>query len=190
MSTGVMRTALLGLLGLLVVILGCLIAFAFVIRRRPAGSKPGSGDDDEARAGGQAGAMAYVVEDPMVCPACRREFEPGLSYCPHDAARLVPAPQMLERLHGKHQKSSICPRCRRAFEGRVRFCPHDGSDLLPVGVYQATHGSSHDHDHDHDHDHGEGAEGIIAKICPECQGRYGYTATFCGKDGVELVVLN
>jgi hypothetical protein len=112
------------------------------------------------------------------------ELAPGLRYCPHDAARLVPAPQMLERSHGKHHKSSICPSCRRAFEGRIRFCPHDGSDLLPVGLYQATH------DRSHDHDHGDGEGGIIAKICPECQNRYGYTATFCGKDGVELVVLN
>lgn len=183
MSIGV-RTALLALLGIMVVIFGCLVVFALVIRRRSqarpdAGQKRGKGAGEGHHAMGE-GAVR-VVEDPMVCPACRREFEPRLRFCPFDASRLVPAPQMLERMSEGHRRGVACPHCGRAFEGRVRSCPHDGADLIPMSVYQATHAAHAAHDHD---------DGMVAKICPECQGRYGYAASFCGKDGVELVVLN
>lgn len=177
MSAGV-RTALFGLLGLLLLILGCLIVFVLVMRRRPASGAPAR----PSSAGGRAGTLrsddaVYPIDDPMACPACRREFDASLRYCPHDATELVSAPQMIER--ARHRKSYACLRCRRAYEGKVRYCPHDGTDLVPMGLYVSSRGGA-----DHDGD----CEG--AKICPECRGRYQYAAMFCGRDGVELVVLN
>ncbi len=180
------RTALMGLLGLLVVILGCLIAFAFVIRGRPHAQAILGGEEDAPGEGqGDPNRLSevYEVEDPMACPTCRREFVATLRFCPHDATRLVSAAQMLKQIQGKPRSRYVCPSCHRAYEGRVRFCPHDGRDLVPMAVYQATREPEHDHGHEH-------GDSMVAKICPECRGRYGYAATFCGKDGVELVVLN
>ena len=210
MSDGV-RTALLALLGLLVVIFGCLIAFAFVLRSRPGAAvvettrRSGESDDDEPAEDGEQTAQAAPagpVRDPMVCSTCRREFDSHLRYCPHDATRLIPAPQMLIRMsEKKRQSGTICPRCRSAYSGSMRFCPHDGSELLPISVsrtaqlLQPDAGPELDHEFGHDHGHGLGHghgddDGEIGKICPECRGRYKYGASFCGKDGVELVMLN
>lgn len=210
MSEGV-RTALLALLGLLVVIFGCLIAFAFVIRSRhgaavvenprdPESADDGADDPDKGR--------AEAIRDPMVCPACRREFDSHLRYCPHDATRLIPAPQVLARLAQRRRSVRVCPRCRSTYSGAMRFCPQDGNELLPIAAYKRARsaGSAHEHEHEHSHEHEhehkhsheptaghehtDDADGEIGKICPECRGRYRYGASFCGKDGVELVVLN
>lgn len=186
MSEGV-RTALLALLGLLVVIFGCLIAFAFVLRRRPGVAVENRTTVDEAQVNESRAQAPHTVErdrravqrDPKACPVCRREFDARLRFCPYDATTLIPAPQMLDRIGDPSRAPSVCPTCRRAFEGKVRFCPHDGSDLVPASL-ALGHGES-----DAEHDDHEGV-----KICPACRDRYGFAATFCGKDGVELVVLN
>ena len=188
MSEGV-RTALLALLGLLVVIFGCLIAFAFVIRRRPGigviesdpeadPATPVSESDSES-----AADSSPPIRDPMVCSTCRREFASHLKYCPHDATELVPAPDMLTLLGERRIAKNLCPRCQQDFPGATRFCPHDGSELLPIAAEPTANVASHSHSHDDE-------RGAIGKICPECRGRYKYAASFCGKDGVELVVLN
>ena len=174
MSDGV-RTALMALLGLLVVIFGCLIAFAFVIRRQPRHLR-GDNDDDEL--------ADQEVRDPMACPSCRREFDSHLKFCPHDATRLIPAPQMLLAISEQKSSGHICPHCRRTYDGPIRFCPHDGHDLVLIADFRAHGDSPRPHRHEDDPEHGS------AKICPECRGRYRYGASFCGKDGVELVVLN
>lgn len=242
MSAGV-RTALLALLALLVVIFGCLIAFAFVIRRRPGISSPQpaaerddddihapahASDDDKSdypsrpldaglairehrggiavigtdRAGGHvggrrvhrpldihatsttAGVDESQIKEPVVCPMCTREFDGDLRYCPHDATRLVSTPALLAHATKKSKPNHICPACRRVFDASVRYCPHDGADLLPVTMSRAISVAPEHHSHDDD-DPDE-----IGKICPECRVRYRYGVVFCGKDGVELVVLN
>lgn len=180
MSDGV-RTALLGLVGLLVLILGCLIAAALILRRRAtavADTRAQHAEQTQQQAG--RAPSEPLPFDPMACPSCRREFEPSWRFCPHDASRLVPGPQMLARVAAQKQGSHVCLTCRRAYEGGIRYCPHDGGDLVPMAVYEAA--CNHDVEHE--------PTGVVAKICPRCQGRYDYASIFCGKDGVELVVLN
>jgi predicted amidophosphoribosyltransferase len=115
----------------------------------------------------------------LVCPACHREFEPGLQFCPHDARDLVPA-------HDAAARAAVpgltCPSCRRSFDAGKRFCAFDGEELVPLNV--AVGGVA-------------GAElavvrlaGALGKICPSCSRRYDADATFCGRDGAELVSVN
>lgn len=243
MSDGV-RTALLALLGLLVVIFGCLIAFAFIIRSRHGAAVVDKGhgaraDRDRDSAAGEDdddSAGAQPIDDPMVCPMCRREFASDLLFCPHDGEQLVPAPEMLSRRRSKiPYPSHGCPQCRRTFVEPINFCPHDGSEVVPVisprtarrlgvrPVRDTGGGARGDTDagtsapdttgdileqlrqdpeaRKHLHfgpelgyaPRGEFAradDGEIGKICPECRERYKYGATFCGKDGAELVGLN
>jgi len=189
------RVVLLCLIGLLLVILGFLIAFALLIRRRPGGTaatarpardraavpRPQGADEPRpARAApgpGESGALALVRSETMACPTCRRQYESLLEFCPRDARRLVPLSQLDGRPSG-----SVCPACRRGSEPGSRFCPHDGSELIPVSRCEATR---------RDGD-GEpsGPTGVMAKICPQCRSRHDLAATFCGRDGSELVAIN
>jgi hypothetical protein len=194
------RLALFCLIGLLLVILGFLIAFAFVLRRRPEpvvrvqrterrrdlSIEPEIDDEfhelevsiASAGGGGAMGVAAVAATDAseMACPTCRREFDETLEYCPHDARRLIPVVDMVDktRIGG-----SVCTACRRAFDPGVRYCPHDGAELIPISIYEATRGHR-----------SQSPTGIVAKICPDCRMRYDLAATFCGKDGSELVVIN
>ena len=77
-----------------------------------------------------------------------------------------------------------CPRCARDFDPLQQYCPHDAAALEPLRV------------------DGQaaaqvpccaplpGADGRVAKICPQCAARYGRGETYCGRDGSELVSLN
>ena len=189
LAAKVSSSVLYGLVALFLLILVCLVACVIILRRRArATARALEAERDAAVASSDAlagsGAWlatassdAMTTDDPMACPSCRRELEPGLNFCPYDATRLLPASQMLDHVLEKRQGTRVCPSCRRAFEGAVRFCPHDGSDLVPMTQRQPGC----------DHDHGDTR---VAKICPRCRGRYEYAALFCGKDGVELVVLN
>jgi hypothetical protein len=184
------RAVLLCLIGLLLVILGFLIAFAVLIRRRPAGGgskEPRVGaaradDGQEARlpraatGGGASGALAVARSEGMACPTCRRQYDSLLEFCPRDSRRLVPLSQLDVRSSG-----TVCPACRRGSEPGTRFCPHDGSELIPVSLYEATRT---------DADEPAGPTGVMAKICPQCRSRHDLAALFCGRDGSELVAIN
>jgi predicted amidophosphoribosyltransferase len=132
----------------------------------------------------------------MVCPACQREYEAGLQFCPHDARELIPAGDPAARAPAP---GMTCPGCRRSFDGAKRFCPFDGDELVPLtlaigsrapsavggGVSVGT-------------GVGVGASvgvdianiGLLGKICPHCSRRYENDATFCGRDGSALVSVN
>lgn len=114
---------------------------------------------------------APAPRGPMACPTCGRESPSGTLFCPVDARRLVPAESAGERRASVH-----CPRCRRAFDAGSRFCPFDAEDLQAWAA-------------EHEHTHGDG-EDDAGKICPVCAAKYGIEATFCGKDGSELMTVN
>lgn len=183
------RMVLLCLIGLLLVILGVLIAFALLIRKRPAQTaapltsartgqqaSDGGGQSSSAlaSAGASGGLVAVTRTETMACPTCRRLYEPIVDFCPHDARKLVKSSQLAE-----HAGGGVCPACRRGLDKGVRFCPHDGSEVLPIPVYEATRGDSD-----------AKPTGVMAKICPKCRARHDLAATFCGRDGSELVGLN
>src|SRR6476659_4110032 len=73
----------------------------------------------EARvaAGRRRGASAHAAARPeapqpiVVCPACQREYDAGLQFCPHDARELVPVSDPAARAAAP---GMTCPICRRS----------------------------------------------------------------------------
>ncbi|MCC7534946.1 MAG: zinc ribbon domain-containing protein [Deltaproteobacteria bacterium] len=113
-------------------------------------------------------------EEPMVCPACQQDFEPGAAFCPMDGSKLVSAESAAAR------PGNVCPACQRGFDANVKVCPHDAEELVPQPLFEATRrGSSPSMD---------GSD--VCKICPTCASRYDVDATFCGRDGSQLVLVN
>ncbi len=108
--------------------------------------------------------------DPLVCPICEREFARPFQHCPHDGAALVARSPA-----GRSGKGGVCPVCNRGFDG-VRVCPEHGEELLPAAL-AAGHGAAR-----------MGTK--RGKICPTCGDRFEGNATFCGKDGTALVLVN
>jgi hypothetical protein len=150
------------------------------VAQRPSVGSGGSGGGAGAAppsAGGVPSAATLVLlqrpESPevLVCPACRREYEDGARFCVADGSTLVSQSVAQSTLQG-----GICPRCNRGVDAGTRHCPHDGEEVLPYAVYQTTRGTDPPH------------EGH--RICPSCAAKYEGAATFCGRDGAELVLLN
>jgi hypothetical protein len=112
----------------------------------------------------------------MVCPACHRDYAPGLRFCPHDARDLVLASDPAARASAA---GVTCPTCKRSYDGGKKFCSFDGEELVPLPL--ALGGDPA----------GVAAfAGVLGKICPNCSRRYESDATFCGRDGEELVPVN
>lgn len=114
---------------------------------------------------------------PMTCPACRREYPPGSSFCPQDASRLVPlniAPGTPPAPSG-----SICPTCKRGYDSTVKVCPQDRDELIPYALYASRQPPPP-----------AATPAVKGKICPTCGGRFEGAVEFCGKDGTALVLLN
>jgi hypothetical protein len=111
----------------------------------------------------------------LVCPACQREFDSTLRFCPHDARELV-APD--DRAARAPVPGVTCPTCKRSFDAARKYCSFDGDELVPLPVALGP---------------SAGAVvliGALGKICPTCSRRYEGEATFCGRDGAELVTVN
>jgi hypothetical protein len=117
-------------------------------------------------------AQSSVEMTRMLCPACRREYDPGSIYCPDDSNRLVPINGPL----GTGPSGSICPTCKRGFDPGVKICPHDQDELIPYALFASRNPPS--------------VSPPRGKICPTCGGRFDGNAAFCGKDGTALVLLN
>ncbi|HXJ22463.1 MAG TPA: hypothetical protein VMT03_19755 [Polyangia bacterium] len=113
----------------------------------------------------------------LVCPACHRDYAPGLRFCPHDARELIPATDPIARGGGA---GVTCPTCKRSFEAGRKFCAFDGDELVPLPVALGAP----------DGEGGPAFAGSLGKICPSCSRRYESDATFCGRDGSELVSVN
>lgn len=118
-----------------------------------------------AKAGGAAAVQAPTEE--RSCPTCRRTFV-DTSFCPHDGSKLV------AKAADELGASPTCPRCKRAFPEGTKVCPEHGEELVsmpPTGRAAPQ-------------------KAARAKICPSCGARFEGAATFCGKDGTSLVLLN
>jgi predicted amidophosphoribosyltransferase len=168
-------------IGVLAVIIGFLLGYLFIgwrIERLPREMAVGGGRAQAAGGGAQPPQPPQPPQPrpprhgTMVCPACHREYEFGVRFCPHDSKQLVPEGEKTRSAAG-----GICPTCKRAFEAGVKFCPHDAEELMPMAFWEATRGRVR-------------PAGVIGKICPSCNAKYDLEATFCGKDGAELVSVN
>ncbi len=71
-----------------------------------------------------------------------------------------------------------CPRCRRSFAAGHRYCPFDAEELVAPSPWSVGH------------EHGAPDGTVAGKICPLCAAKYNLEATFCGRDGSELVSVN
>ena len=112
----------------------------------------------------------------LICPACHRDYPPGLRFCPQDARDLVPATDPIARAPGT---GATCPTCKRSFDAGRKFCAFDGEELVPLPVALGAAEAG-----------GAGLGVGLGKICPNCSRRYESDATFCGRDGEELVSVN
>jgi len=124
-----------------------------------------------ARAARAAAARSTgaVVEPPVErsCPTCKRTFQ-DTQFCPHDGTKLSDkAPEDLT--HGL-----LCPTCKRAFPEGTKTCPDHGDELAPLPAQARA----------------APVKAAKGKICPSCGARFEGAATFCGKDGTSLVLLN
>jgi hypothetical protein len=128
-----------------------------------------------------AGAMATATAGAaLVCPACHREYEAGLQFCPYDARDLV---RIADPAARGTAPGTACPTCKRSYEGSKKFCAFDGDELVPLSTIDGAAGAA-----------GNlpplAFAGSLGKICPSCSRRYQSDATFCGRDGAELVSVN
>jgi hypothetical protein len=172
-----------------VVIIGtlalALAALGFLLMRRSATTARLAGDNTPAPiayiagpGGGPPGPTPArsVGGGALVCPSCRSEFPPGSTFCPRDGNRL--APRAAAPPGGATVAAGgVCPTCSRGYDPGVRTCPVHGDELVPAAAYRSR----------------AQAPGPVperGKICPSCGGRYGGEATFCGKDGTALVLVN
>ena len=126
-------------------------------------------------------APMTVARAALVCPVCHREYEAGLQFCPYDARDLV---RITDPAARGTAPGAACPTCKRSYDGSKKFCAFDGDELVPVATLAS--GAT-----------GPGGEvrplvfaGSLGKICPSCSRRYQSDATFCGRDGAELVSVN
>jgi hypothetical protein len=130
---------------------------------------------DRAEGGAAREPLQATPGQPMVCPACHREYAPGLQFCPHDARDLIPANDPAAR---RASAGATCPSCKRSYDAGKRFCSFDGEGLVPLTLaIGAGDASAH-------------LPGILGKICPNCSHRYEGEATFCARDGEALVIVN
>jgi hypothetical protein len=127
---------------------------------------------EAARLSAEEAQAASPAPARMLCPACRREYDPGVTYCPQDSNRLVP----INGPVGTGPSGSICPTCKRGFDPGIKVCPHDQDELVPYPLFVSRHPGS--------------PSSSRGKICPTCGGRFDGNASFCGKDGTALVLLN
>ncbi|HKQ68366.1 MAG TPA: hypothetical protein VJT73_03465 [Polyangiaceae bacterium] len=174
------KTTFLAIIGALAI---GLAGLGFILlRRTPAKGSP-EPDPSPAFQGGQT--VAYMgpigemprAAQPVVCPSCRNEFPPGSTFCPNDGNRLSAAAVMPPLGSSSSASGGICPTCGRGYDPGVKACPDHGDDLVPAAAYRAIAPRAV-------------ATAPRGKICPSCGGRYGGEATFCGKDGTALVLVN
>jgi hypothetical protein len=142
------------------------VAWPYLRRRRASVPSP-------MTVGPEGASAARVVF--LVCPACQREFEPTLRFCPHDARELVAADDRAVRAP---VPGVTCPTCKRSFDAARKYCSFDGDELVPLPVALGSPAGA------------VVMMGALGKICPTCSRRYEGEATFCGRDGAELVTVN
>lgn len=162
-----------------------LIGYILWLRARTRGARAAAGS--RGRAGSGARGSAESAAPRLVCPACQREYDAGLQFCPHDARELVPVSDPAARAAAP---GTTCPSCRQSFDAMKRFCPFDGDELVPLTLAVGSAGGPA----------ALGAGGLagglgigvelMGKICPHCSRRYESDATFCGRDGAALVSVN
>ena len=108
----------------------------------------------------------------MYCEVCKKEFEPGSTFCPKDGSKLKP---YMEPDYQSAKAGLICPVCRRGYKSDVKQCIFDKTYLVPYSVFASQQQGKKDM-----------PRGSKVKICPVCQKQYDDNTEFCGEDGSKL----
>lgn len=71
-------------------------------------------------------------EPELECPTCKKTFEGGTAFCPHDGVALVAKVAVAPAAgkNGQAKRGKICPTCGDRFEGGADFCGKDGTQLV------------------------------------------------------------
>ena len=156
-----------------------LAALGFVLLRRSAARRDEPADPRRATcarasAGGGSAVQSTDVDTRPGLPLLPERLSPPQHVLP---PRRQPAGPGSVRSHGAGTSAGgVCPTCGRGYDPGVKTCPVHGDDLVPAAVYQLR------------------VQQPLAaergKSVPSCGGRYGGEATFCGKDGSALVLVN
>jgi hypothetical protein len=176
-----MQPVEIALFGAVFALAAGLIGYILWLRARTRVARAAAGSRGRAGSGARGGAESAAPG--LVCPACQREYDASLQFCPHDARELVPSSDPAARAAAP---GVTCPGCRRSFDAMKRFCPFDGDELVPLTLALGSAGVSATL--------AVGGLGVglelMGKICPHCSRRYESDATFCGRDGSALVSVN
>jgi ribosomal protein L40E len=105
------------------------------------------------------------------CPTCQREYQTPTAFCPHDGVALLSPAAATGRIP-KSGKSD----------------PPQASELLGVALTEGTNGASSAANPPNFA--ASQAPAPPSKLCPKCGARFDIRATFCGKDGGTLVLVN
>ncbi len=108
----------------------------------------------------------------MHCEVCKKEFEPGSTFCPNDGSELKP---YKEPDYQSAKAGLICPVCRRGYNADAKQCIFDKTYLVPYSVFASQQQAEQDK-----------PKGSKVKICPVCQKQYDDNTEFCGEDGSNL----
>jgi hypothetical protein len=158
-------------------------ALGFVLRRGAWARRPSSRRaDDGERLGAERRARGLPARrrrvagparprSAVLCPSCRTNSAGHLLPARRQPARCGPRP-----MQGPRRQLEACVPHAGAATTRHQTCPVHGDDLVPAAVYRATVQ--------------RWARRPKGQDMPELWGRYGGQATFCGKDGTALVLVN
>jgi hypothetical protein len=72
----------------------------------------------------------------VICPRCRRGFDPTVRTCPTDGVELIPYSKWRASKLAEHRSAvhgmMICPSCAARYDPGTLFCANDGTKLEPV----------------------------------------------------------
>lgn len=127
--------------------------------------------------GGAAAALALAA-----LVVLRRNRKPRV---PERAS--TPPPPPLVALYDRPAEDDPmrCPQCREVYSPGSTFCETDGSGLVPaprarVSIGRVTAPPAP----------ASSPGRVGGKVCPTCGDRFDESATFCGRDGTQLVIVN
>jgi hypothetical protein len=79
---------------------------------------------------------ASLKAENLICPQCRRGFEPGATVCPRDQTALVPYSAWRESRKKAREAANegpmVCPVCGSRHDPGTQFCLRDGTKLEPI----------------------------------------------------------
>lgn len=136
-----------------------------------------------------AGAAAALALAALV--VLRQSRKPRV---PDRASTPVPPPLVALFDRPAEDDPMRCPQCREVYAPGSAFCATDGNALVPAPKARVSTSPSTSRSGSlvpaGDDARGRTSVASGAKVCPTCGDRFDDAATFCGRDGTQLVIVN